>query len=259
MPYPQSIAAALGDALTRACGQPVQVQNLASEFEFWSVLRRRFDLALALKPDAVIAVAGPTDIETPDPDLAETQNALPPEELLTRIRNMFTNSRLRVVAQHFLYRDPGFYLSLYRNSIAKTLYMRAPLAPTLQTHVKAYGELLGQLAVRARAADVPVMLAYVPQRAQIGFAADAARPAYIDPFALDNALRQAAADSSVSFDDTTPDFVRDPRQMDLFLRSDGHLDAQGDGVIARSLARAAVREFAAFRHCAAGGQDLSGS
>ena len=253
VPYQQSISAQLGKYLTAACGQKVEVQNLASEYEFWNVLRSHFDLAVDLKPDAVIVAAGPTDIETQDPELSEKENELPPLEWKTRIRNLFADSRLRVVLQHLMYQDPDFYLSLYRNSPAKTLYMREPLSDTLRIHLNAYNDLLSQFAAKGKAAGIPIMLAFIPQRAQVGFAADKNRPSYIDPFALNKALAKLASLNGVLFTDTTPDFVKDPRQMDLFLRADGHLDPDGDEVVARSLANTVVQDFAPFKHCASPG------
>ncbi len=251
VPYQDSIGAVVAKDLTAACGQPVEVQNLASEYVFWDLLYQRFKLALTLKPDAVVVVAGPTDVMYANDRIDQHLDA-PKPELLTRIRNVFGDLRLRVVAQHVLYGDADFYLSLYRNSVVKTLYMRNPLGDFVKAHLTAFENLLAKFHATQDGKPVPVLLAYVPQRAQVGFAASPNPPPGIDPYAMDRALAQVAAQAAVGYVDTTPDFVANPEQMDLFLRSDGHTAKRGDVVIGHSIARA-MHTLPAFEHCAVSG------
>ena len=249
VPYNESMSAVLASNLTNSCKEPVVVQNLASEFEFGSVLSRRFDLALQLKPAAIVIVASPLDIEDPDPLLP--QGAASDRSLAAKVKDLVRgiDPIAPTVIKHFLYEDADYYLSLFEHS-PTTMYMHNPFSPDLAAQLQAYAVRLGQMAAKARQEnEVPVMLVYVPQRAQVGFAAGIRRPADIDPFALNRALADIAERNGIAFVDTTAGFVDDPRKMDLFYPADGHPNNGGDAVAANAIAAGMMNKLPPFKPC----------
>jgi hypothetical protein len=248
--YQDSFAARASKVLSADCGGLVDFQNLGTEPPDVGRLDQRIPEALGLKPSAIVIAIGPFDIghlldKPPQPG---KQPRPKPFDLHT-IVGMLRESRLFLLMQYELYRDPGFQVRSFLLNGDVAGYVRTPLSPAWRARVAGIDALLGRIAAQTRAAGVPVMLVYVPERAQVAMATGRYRlPADVDPYALQKALAAAAAAHGVTFVDSTPEFLQAKHFNRLFYLTDGHPQAGGHAAIARAVEKALLAQ-PAFRAC----------
>jgi hypothetical protein len=251
--YPNTIGARLGDDLTAMCGRPVEVQNLGSgngaRQDHRLVLR--MEEALTLRPSAVLLIQVPFDIEAMlledanEPTTGAASNpaansqspAIGVAKLRKLVSDWFRNSRAVVVVQHFLFRDWSTYLPLYLNYYGdKADFLRPPFTVAWQERFRRFDLLITKLADRARQADVPFMLAFVPHQAEVALMSGRSAPPGVDPQALPNAIAAIAARHGVTFVDASQVLRAVPKLEELYYRSDGHMSGRGLPIVARYIA-----------------------
>lgn len=242
--YPDSFAARASAALSKQCGALVDFQNLATEPDEVNRIDRRIPEALALKPAAIIMAFGPYDVAhfNDPPAAANAPARLNLGWLVHRLRE----SRLFMLMEYYLYRDPAFQVRAFLLNGDPADYVRAPLTAAWEKRVADFGELLGRIATAS--GHVPVLLFYLPERAQAALAATPARPPGIDPFVLQAALARTAARHGVAFHDATPAFASASDFESLFYLTDGHPREGGHAAIAQVVDHALLGE-PAFAAC----------
>ena len=256
MAYPETFAARTSSALTRACGQTVDFQNLGNDAGDILGLDTRMPEVLALKARAVVMVISTTDLM--DLDFADQPKNQPPPSPtsagnLLSLMNMLRASRLFLVAQHFLYRDPAVQVTAFtRNGVDDMNgYVVNPLPPKWRTRVAKIGGLLKRMTAVTAPAGVKTILIYVPRRVH----AILEMPRYADPKldvrVLDRSLASVARASGVDFLDTTPNFAAAKDFNSLFYLADGHPAGAGHAVIAKAL-ETRLLETPAFQSCRQG-------
>ena len=242
VPYPDTIGARLAQDLSRRCGAPVEVQNLGG-MGYFSGHRPllRLEEALTLRPNAVVLVLTPFDLET---GIMEEEEDLTPagpvvNHLGTRGRLfiLLKESRAFMMAQHFRFRDMAVYLPLYLNYGDKADYLRPPFTPPWQERLRRLDERLGQLSDRAHAAGVPLAIAFVPQEAELVLMTQHAPPTGVHPDALPEAISAIAARHDVGFVDTSDVLKTQANPERLYYQVDGHLSGDGQPLAAQSIAR----------------------
>lgn len=236
VPYDDTIAAQLAADLSRMCAGTVEVQNLGAIGYGGDRLIPRMDEALRLKPDAVLLVTAPFDLEE---SLAEHPAATAPSAapgLQQRLFAAVKDSRALTVAQHFLFRDPSVYLPLYLNYGDKADFLRPPFSTRWQARLRLLDGLVGTLAERAHRAGIPFVIAFVPQAAEAQLMATNAPPQGVDPEALPAAVAAIAARHDAWFDDTSVALRATPLPVALFYIVDGHMSGAGHTIAAASIA-----------------------
>lgn len=124
VPYKATFAARTSAALTRRCGRPVEIQNMGVAAAKPLDTYLRTDEALALRPDLVLWVMMPNELQERDtrslrgdgvvenPPAQPTRGDAPGPQprLLQQINTLadtvITHSRAVLVAEHFLFQDP---------------------------------------------------------------------------------------------------------------------------------------------------------
>ena len=242
VPYPDTIGARLAQDLTRRCAAPVEVQNLGG-MGYFSARRPllRLEEALTLRPDAVLLVLTPFDLETgimeEEEDLTPAGPVVNHLGLRGRLFMRLKESRAFMMAQHFHFRDMAVYLPLYLNYGDKADYLRPPFTPPWQERLRRLDERLTLWSERAHAAGVPLAIALIPQEAQLVLMAQTAPPAGIDPYALPKAIAAIAARHDVGFVDTSDLLKTHASPELLYYQVDGHLSGAGQPLAAESIAR----------------------
>jgi hypothetical protein len=240
--YSDTMAARIEADLTRMCGAPVEVQNLGAGNYAGRRLILRMDEALRLRPDAILDVTNPFDLEE---SLVGDQagTVAPPASpgLQRRVFLALKESRALVVAQHFMFRDQSIYLPLYLRYGDKADFLRPPFSAPWQERLRRLDALVGALAQRAQAAGVPFMLAFVPQAAEVELMAEPIVPPGIDPAALPAAIAAIVARHHAWFTDTSAALRARPADQ-LYYIVDGHLSAEGHGLAAALIAQRLVDE-----------------
>jgi hypothetical protein len=235
--YPNTIAARVGTELTEMCGVPVEVQNLGGIGYSGDLWLPRMDEALRLRPTAVLLVINPFELETAAP--AETDAAAPDGTSLQKLLfEKLKESRAFAMAQHFLFRNASVYLPLYLRYGDKADFLRPPFSARWSERLQTLDRLIGALADKThQAGGVPLMLAFVPQMAQVMLMAGHTVPPGIDPTALQTAIAAIATRNGVLFTDTSVALREKPTPERLFYEVDGHLSGEGQPVAAAYIAQ----------------------
>lgn len=260
--YRDSFAARLTTALSRACHRPVEFQNMGVPGAGLLDIYRRLDEALAMHPDMVMLVLSPYELKTPiDPVQLAARDAPatlvagpdpgppPRKSLVARLSDLAFDSRLLVVAQHYLFQDRATFVKLFLLHGEDADYLRVPYRAGWKHRLHDLDILLGDIAARSKAAGVPMMLVLGPQRIQAALLDTGVRPPGVDPFALGHRLAAIAAQHGILFQDTLHGFahVHDPDTM--FYAVDGHMDAAGHAVFARSVLTRLLHDSPTFHDC----------
>lgn len=261
--YPATFAGRLSQALGAACHRPVEFQNMGVPGAGLLDIYRRLNEALALRPDLIMMVLTPYEMKAaPDagqmarrdapvaPAPAQPAAAPPPKSLVARISDLAFDSRSLVVAQHFLFQDRATFTSLFMLHGEDADYLRIPYRVGWEKRLQDLDTLLGEMADRARAAGVPMMLVLGPQRIQTTLLDDAVRPQGVDPHEIGRRLAAIVARHDVLFQDTLDGFATVNNPEAMFYAVDGHMDADGHAVFARSVLDRLIRDSAVFRDCA---------
>ena len=211
VPYQETFAARAAEQLTHRCGEPVEFQNLASIGYVWERLARRADEALTLHPDAAIIVLIPFDLQQTDPGEDDGPGPkLAPEGPMKRLDSLMKNSRALVAAQHYLFSRPDLY-----TAVLFTLRRPSGLsAGAADAGMAAPGGRFRHLCwvgspTKYHAAHVPLMLVYVPQRAQATLLAAHQAPPGVAPYAFGRRIGEIAARHGVDYLDLRYGFQPD--------------------------------------------------
>jgi hypothetical protein len=247
--YSDSFAARASAVLSKRCGGLVDFQNLGTEPFDVDRIDKRIPEALALKPSAIVMTIGPYDVtHLKDPAPAASDRAPPqPFNLLSAV-NVLRESRLFLLMQSYLYRDPAFQIRAFLLNGDKADYVRSPLSAVWRHRVDDVGDLLGRITAETEPAGVPVLLVYVPERAQAAMAASKSEPPGVDPFAISSALASVARKHGVQFFDATPAFATAPDFQSLYYLTDGHPRDGGHAALAGVVEQGLLAE-PAFTRC----------
>lgn len=272
-PYEQSAAGRLAADLTRACGAPVQIQNLGGLGYYGRPLLARMDAAMRLHPLAVVTMVTPYDIlvlDSPTADPAYTEAnvapapAAPPARgggLQQRLFDLAKDSRMALMLQHFVFRIPRLYIPLYLRYGDKADFLRPPFTPRWQARLRVQEATLAAMADRAHAAGIPLILVFFPQEAQLVMMAGGDHPPGIDPDALSRALAAMSERHGVDYMDAGSVLARQPDPQLLYYQVNAHPAGAAQTLVADALARritgGLVPDFAAC-HGPAVGADAAG-
>ena len=146
--FPHTIAERLRIELSAGCGAPVDVQNLGANTYSGKRVLFRMNERSTLRPDAILLIVGPFDIEKLlDADFGyyEPGNASEPAPrgaFLRRISIWIKSSRAVAVLQHFLFRKPSVYVPLYSNYGDNADFLRPPFTSRWQERLRIFDLLL---------------------------------------------------------------------------------------------------------------------
>lgn len=236
--YADSLGAQIGDRLTDACHRPVDVQNLAAVQYYLKQIRARATEALKLKPDVLLWVLTPFDIQMGDtdpPTIMQPAQDGPPPPLLVRLHGMALNSRVFSVMQHLYYEKTSNYVPLFLLNQDKAGFLYRDYTPAWQQRITFLDHITDEIAAEAKAAGVPLVVAFVPQRAQAAMVG-MTEPRTLDPYTLNRIVERKVQSDGGYFVDSTPDLARTGVAGSLFLPLDGHLDGRGHRIVGRAIA-----------------------
>jgi hypothetical protein len=244
IPYDQTFAVRTATALSQQLGRPVEVQNLGVKGCYPVCTYHRVDEALALKPDILLMTITPYDIEHLVPaDVAHRHQPLAPEQVgapgkltpFKRLQTELVGSSAVKMTEHFLFEDPATYMSAFLVYGDKADFLRQPFTPAWEDRFQALDLLLGEMAAKSRAANVPFVLMEEPSVAQASALALHPPPAGIDPAALNTRLQQIATQHGIQFVNVLDAFSHTARPAQFFYVIDGHVNGDGQALISQQL------------------------
>ncbi len=248
--YPDTFAARASAELSLRCGGLVDFQNLGTDSPDFSRLDQRVAEAVSLRPSAIVMMVTPYDLG----HLAHQTGAgkLEPRPEQTNLRTLVRvvrESRIIEIMEADLYRDPVVQIRGFLLHGDDADYVHTPLNAVWRRRLLDFGDLLGRITAVSAPAHIPVLLFYVPIRAQVALAMQSINPPGIHPFALASVLTKTATERGVEFFDTTPAFKSMRDFQNLFYVVDGHPRAEGHAAIANVVEQALLAE-PAFAKCA---------
>ena len=270
--YDASFAGRVEADLSRACNRDVDLQNVSipvsqsADGYLWHLNVDKAERALSLHPQALILVMSPFDLgeyqQMPAgldaASVAAGESAAPagvsaPTGRAARLHAAWdwvkNTSRAVLMLQHVMYRDENRYIPMFLKHGDSIDYLRPPFTPVWQMRLRIADLVVQRIADKASAAGVPLIVAFVPQRAQAALSANPAAAKDVDPFALGHALAQSVAAHGATFVDIT-ELTRDvAKQSGLFYPVDTHPTALGHALIARGVERALLAAAPAFEAC----------
>ena len=252
VPYEQAMAPRMAARLSQGCGRPVEVQNLSVAGFRMIDQYLKLDEALALKPDVVMLFLSSyelVDLTDPalfalrgDPARLRSQReqvvSRPPAAFSVRdvlaVDRLVAQSRGVVAAQHLLYLDRARYVRLFLLNGDKVDYLRSSYSERWEKRLSDLDVMLGEMAAKARAAGVPFVLVFGPQRIQAAMLDPSTVPAGFDPLAIDRRIADIARHDDIHLVDILSSMrdVENPER--LFYPVDGHMTDQGHALLART-------------------------
>jgi hypothetical protein len=253
VPYPQTFASLSEKILTQECGRPVEFQNLGVAGVHLLEESRRVDEALTLDPDALFFLITPSNMaldiapqdivpkpDTPNPSrrpptLAE-KYGLHADTL--RLKVILRQSTAFSVIRYYYYQDDQVYLRLQLKTYSDpSAVLRVPFSPNWQMRFASLDSVLGYMASQVRPRGIPFAVISSLSRPQAALLSSRAAFPELDPFAFDRQVAKITAKHGILDFKMIDDFSQHPHATSLFYVSDGHMNASGQEVFARSLTR----------------------
>jgi len=244
--YPETFPARVAAALQRKCRRTIDIQNLGVPNTSPIYVYRRLNEALSLKPDIVLFVLTPFDLEQRmDPQQLAKRNDPNPAinapgttiqlSPYKRLQKLFTGSRTTYVAQHFLLQNQETFIRLYLLYGDKADFLRQPLTRAWQERFEDLDLIIGDMAQRVRASGSVLLLMPVPSRAEAAVLSYPRTLPRVDPAAFGRHIAQIAQKHHAGYVDLMSEFKQTPHSEDLFYVVDGHVTSEGHALIARGL------------------------
>lgn len=238
VPYPETFAVRVSRFLAERCGRPVEFQNLGGLNYQWGRVEARMDEALRLKPDLVLALLTPYDLQQP---LHQDAAAAPPPpqglraRIQDKLRSLIQGSSSWMAILHYRAQIHDVYLKFYLREPDRSGYLRQPFSPAWQARVDDADHLVGDLAQKASAAKVPFTLIYVPLMVQAVLEQHAGSYPDMSPLALDDAFARIAAEHGIGYVDMETALLHVRNLNSLFYPVDDHLTGAGSAILAAQL------------------------
>ena len=262
VPYPQSLAGRVEHDLQHACPTHVDVQTVGlSRYKGFrgsllSHVPERVAEALAMRPDALVTVIVPYDLEeyteAPSAPPATTAPPAPPRSSVERLRGLLKavsdESRATQVAQHYFYRDLDRYLPLYLKHGDAADFLRPPFTPAWRARLAMADRVIAATARQAQAAHTPFIVVFFPSRAQAALSWSAPPPG-VDPTALGRALGEIARRDGAAFVDVSAAVRSETARDDMYYTVNGHPTGLGHRLMAQALDHELVSDGSAFGRC----------
>jgi len=268
VPEQMTIAALLPAELSRETGRKIDLYNEGGR---WPFIPRNsgppFDEIQAAQPDMILWVLSPADFkfaywaasaaETATPAMAQARqgnplgNALNKMELVLAslssvngLRALVPGTKAALVLTHLLYEAESreqYVASYLKNDDYDAGFLKAEQTSRWQTSLRYFDNYAAEMAERAGAAGVPLVVVLVPLRAQAAMISMGQWPKGYDPYKLDNELRSIIESHGGIYITILPDFRSIPNPEKAYFPVDGHPNDEGHALIAGLLAKKLAR------------------
>jgi hypothetical protein len=246
IPYEDAFFYLASNELSRVCDRPVDVQNLGVPNSSPIYAYRRIEEALELKPDVILYLLTPFDIEQQilPAELAgrnsplRASSAIPVKVTvspLNRLERALIQSRTVLAAQHFIFQNKETFIRAYMMYGDKADFLRQPFTPAWQQRFANLDLIIGDMAAKLRAAGVPLVIIAVPSRIEAALLSSSQIPPHIDPFAFGREIDRIAASHGAGYVDLMEPFSRIPDSESLYYVVDGHPTTEGHKVMAEAI------------------------
>jgi len=253
-----TIAARLPLELTRLTGHPVELYNEGLWIGFSHNTDLRFKDALAAHPDMVLwmitqgdvfggAATVPTAAEIAQMNqhgfvakaMGRIKSTFASKSLAEGISDIFGRTRTAVLLRVLLYQSQTQYVkSFLAGGDDHQGYLKAELSEAWKKRLRQVDSDAADMGAKAKAAGVPLVAYYSPDRAQAAMISTNEWPQGYDPYKLDRELRAIVTSHGGTFLEILPDFRNIPNPEQYYYSVDGHPNASGHAEITHLLSNA---------------------
>jgi hypothetical protein len=260
----QSFAALLPAVLSRDTGRKVEIYNEAQEWSTPHNIDLHFQEALAAQPDLLVWPLSYWDVDyasftVPYSPNRNSEGKLvngPPPGIWQRMvmafqKKTFTSvvgdawkqlmtktdrTRTVQVMMHMIYLNPDLYIDRYLNRGADADFLRENPGPVWRDHIQQFEHYVADVEAKAKTANVPIVIVYVPQRAQAAMISRGQWPAGVDPYTTGNDIGPIVERHGGIFVDLSPDFRSFSHSERYYYPADEHPTPEGHAVLTALLA-----------------------
>ncbi|MDR3775303.1 MAG: hypothetical protein P4K97_00265 [Terracidiphilus sp.] len=247
--------------LTRRSGRQVDVYNEGMLQESPAIVKLRLKGFIANKPDTILWILTSWDLQHTSVTLPFTvkatdkrvygsatrqhiEEALAAKSILDgvhilqqTVHDVLDTTLTKYMLQHFLYKSQSQYVTSALRAGDGEAYLRCNLSPEWLGYLSQFNISYAEIERQAAAAGVPLVVAFMPNRAQAAMISLGEWPSGYDPYKLDNDLRNIVVSHGGTYIDILPDFRNIPNPEQYFYPVDGHPNPQGHAIIANLLAK----------------------
>jgi len=161
------------------------------------------------------------------------------DAVLEKFRDRFDQTRAALMLKHFLLEDEtqGKYVTSYLQNEVDAGFLKSQPSAKWQRLEQNFEREAAAYEARAKAAGVPLVAVFVPNRAQAAMISMEKRPEGYDPYRLDQELGRIVASHGGTYLDILPDYRTIPNPEQNYFPVDGHPDADGHAMIAKFLVK----------------------
>ncbi len=259
VPVEKTFATLLPQELSLRTGQSIRLYNEGMPWRPPRVIAAHIDDVIAEKPDLILWIISPADIGetsklvrtmTPDAGSASSNKSTGARGLAdslilgsarrfvaTAIQNQATGNLLRIL----LYRIRTLYVHNYLMRGSDADFLRSDPSPKWAENLNQFDGYADEIERKAKLAGVPVVAAFLPNRAQAAMLSMGTWPKGSDPYWLDRDLRAIVEKHGGTYLDIVPNFRTIPNAEFDYYPVDGHPNAQGHALITGMLADAFIQ------------------
>ena len=254
----ESFAALLPEEISKLTQRRVELYNEGMGWGFSHSTALRFKDVLAQKPDMILWVLTPMDVEkasvvVPPVDVIGDDRSLSlPMKAWRRVKEameaksfpsamgaVFSRTRTALMLRHYLYESQSQYVKAFLSgSDDETGYLKSTWSDEWKGRMISFDADAAEMEREARTAGIPFVAVFVPERAQAAMIAMGQWPAGFDPYKLDDELQSSIVRYGGVFLDILPEFKTIAHPERLYFPVDGHPNPAGHAVISQLLAKA---------------------
>jgi hypothetical protein len=247
VPIEETFASTLSPELSRLTGKKVEIVNvgMAGDAGYPSVVALRFNEALAAKPDLILRILTPWDIQNESVSMPISKGNTKPPAHESRVPKFISRVldhqwRAAFMLRHLLYESQSQYVKSFLlggDDTYSTGFLKAePNAKWKELLLRFDSDDAG-VEERVKAAGVPLVAAFIPLRVQAAMISMGEWREEFDPFELDNRLRSIVTRHGGIYIDILSYFRKIPNPEQGYYPVEGHPNARGHALIARLLAK----------------------
>jgi hypothetical protein len=193
---------------------------------------RKFPEKAAPTDGAQLASSGLNGLRTKMESIAKSN--------LDAVKGLWRDSRSNLMLTHFLYEFEGqsAYLKRSSESNRDAQYLGAVPSEKRLNHLQEFQGYAAEIEAQAKAANVSLVAVLVPNRQHAAVISMGGWPANINPYSLDNELRDIIVSHGGTYVDILPAYRNIPNAELGYFPVDGHPNPEGNATITGLLAKA---------------------
>ena len=236
VPEPESLAERLSDGLSRSTHRRVEVYNSAM-FGSPENLAERVSRVIALKPDLILWVLASHDVDKRKIKNREQEFRESPRAR-RGLKGTLDMPKVAEFLRGLLYQSQSAYMAAYLRNIRETAQLPENSKSEEDGRMVLFNSYVKTIVDEAKAAGVPVVATFLPNRAESDLFAMSPRPAGIDPDRLNDEGRTLMVSDGATYVDVAADLQKAFNLDGLYDQQGYHPNAEGHAVLTQILAKA---------------------